>query len=98
MCFDDILQGLYYYPKKTALGYDAPDEKILIRAFLNDGWFLITSPSVYNVLGIGTTQLYTQTVIYNHKRQGQVTLGNRAFSDNLTFAEDSNARPFIYAI
>lgn len=74
-----LSQGLYYYPKRTAFGAAPPDEKVLIRAFLNDDRFLITSPNVYNVLGIGATQLYNQTVVYNHKRHGQLTLGNRIF-------------------
>lgn len=74
-----LSQGLYYYPKKTAFGDAPPDEKVLIRAFLRDDRFLITSPNVYNVLGIGATQLYNQTVVYNHKRHGQLSLGNRTF-------------------
>jgi len=74
-----LAQGLYYYPKKTAFGDAPPDEKVLIRAFLRDDRFLITSPNVYNVLGMGATQLYNQTVVYNHKRHGQLSLGNRTF-------------------
>ncbi len=74
-----LSQGLYYYPKKTAFGDAPPDEKALIRAFLNDDRFLITSPNAYNALGIGTTQLYNQTVVYNHKRHGKLALGKRTF-------------------
>jgi len=74
-----LSQGLYYYPKKTAFGDAPPNEKALIRAFLRDDRFLITSPNVYNALGIGATQLYNQTVVYNHKRHGQFALGKRTF-------------------
>lgn len=74
-----LSQGLYYYPKKTAFGDAPPDETVMLRAFLNDHRFLVTSPNVYNSLGIGATQLYNQTVVYNHKRHGQLTLGNRTF-------------------
>lgn len=74
-----LSQGLYYYPKQTAFGDAPPDERAMIRAFLRDDRFLITSPNVYNTLGIGATQLYNQTVVYNHKRHGQQTLGNRTF-------------------
>jgi hypothetical protein len=35
---------------------------------------------VYNSLGVGTTQLYNQRVVYNHKRHGEFELGNRKFS------------------
>ncbi|MEY4571674.1 MAG: hypothetical protein RLZ10_885 [Bacteroidota bacterium] len=71
--------GVYYYPKQTAFG-DAPaDENTLVRTFLKDDRFLITSPNVYNSLGIGTTQLYNKRIVYNHKRHGEFKLGNRSF-------------------
>lgn len=71
--------GLYYCPKKTAFG-DAPaDDAKLVEAFLRDHRFLLTSPNAYNSLGLGTTQLYNQTVVYNHKRHGQFELGGRVF-------------------
>ena len=74
-----VAPGTYYYPKKTAFG-DAPaDEKTLVRQFLKDDRFLLTSPNVYNTLGVGTTQLYNKRVVYNHKRHGEFTLGNRRF-------------------
>jgi hypothetical protein len=75
-----LSQGLYHYPKKTAFGDAPPEEKAMISAFLKDDRFLITSPNVYNGLGIGATQLYNQTVVYNHKRHGQFTLGKRTFA------------------
>jgi hypothetical protein len=75
-----LSQGLYYCPKQTAFGDAPPEEKTLIKAFLNDDRFLITSPNVYNGLGIGATQLYNQTVVYNHKRHGELMLGKRTFA------------------
>jgi hypothetical protein len=75
-----LSQGLYYCPKQTPFGDAPPEEKALIKAFLNDDRFLITSPNVYNGLGIGATQLYNQTVVYNHKRHGELTLGKRTFA------------------
>jgi len=72
--------GVYYYPKQSAFG-DAPaNENTLVRAFLKDDRFLITSPNVYNSLGVGTTQLYNKRIVYNHKRHGEFKLGNRSFS------------------
>ena len=71
--------GLYYCPKKTSFG-DAPaEDEALVRAFLKDDRFLLTSPNLYNALGLGTTQLYNETVVYNHKRHGKVKLGGREF-------------------
>ncbi len=71
--------GLYYCPKKTSFGAAPADEEKLVKAFLKDDRFLITSPNAYNKLGVGTTQLYNETVVYNHKRHGRFKLGNRVF-------------------
>ncbi len=71
--------GLYHYPKLSVFGKLPPDEKKLIRKFLKDDNFLITSPNQYNGLGVGTTQLYNKAIVYNHKRKGAVRLGNREF-------------------
>lgn len=72
--------GVYYYPKQTAFGEAPADENTLIRTFLKDDRFLVTSPNVYNSLEVGTTQLYNKRVVYNHKRHGEFKLGNRSFS------------------
>ncbi|OKO83967.1 hypothetical protein AC628_00890 [Bradyrhizobium sp. NAS96.2] len=72
--------GLYVYPKETAFGpAPATDEK-LVGGFLKDRRFLLASPNVYNGLGVGTTQLYDKTVVYNHKRHGDFQLGGRKFA------------------
>jgi hypothetical protein len=74
-----LSQGLYLCPKKTVFG-DAPaDEDKLVESFLKDHRFLLTSPNAYNTLGLGTTQLYNETVVYNHKRHGRFKLGGRVF-------------------
>ncbi|MES2659503.1 MAG: hypothetical protein V4689_12870 [Verrucomicrobiota bacterium] len=71
--------GVYYCPKQTAFG-DAPaEDDSLIAAFLKDTRFLLTSPNAYNALGVGSTQLYNETIVYNHKRHGQFNLGGRVF-------------------
>lgn len=49
-----------------------------VRAGL-DSRFLLASPNIYNGLGVGTTQLYDKTVVYNRKRHGRFTLGGRTF-------------------
>jgi hypothetical protein len=75
-----LSQGLYYVPEQTIFGQTPPNEEILIRSFLKDDRFLITSSNAYNGLGVGTTQLYNQQTVYNHKRHGQFKLGNRHFN------------------
>jgi hypothetical protein len=72
--------GLYAYPKKTVFG-DAPArDSEVVSAFLKDDPFLLASPNAYNTLGVGTTQLYDRTVVYNHKRHGEFQLGGRKFA------------------
>lgn len=74
-----LSQGVYYYPKTSSFGKIPPEEKALVQSFLKDDRFLLTSPNLYNALGVGTTQLYNQRTVYNHKRHGQFKLGNRIF-------------------
>jgi hypothetical protein len=73
-------RGVYYVPRKTTFGQAPPEDKELVRGFLKDDRFLLTSPNAYNGLGVGTTQLYNQPVVYNHKRHGTFKLGNRSYS------------------
>ena len=74
-----LSQGLYYYPKESAFGKTPPDENLLVESFLKDHRFLLTTPNVYNSLGVGTTQLYNERTVYNHKRHGEFKLGNKTF-------------------
>lgn len=41
---------------------------------------MLTSFNAYNNLGLGTTQLYNEVVVYNHKRHGKFQLGRRVFN------------------
>lgn len=74
-----LSQGVYYFPKESAFGKTPPKEEDLVRTFLKDDRFLLTSPNAYNSLGVGATQLYNKRVVYNHKRHGEFKLGNRKF-------------------
>lgn len=71
--------GLYLHPEKSKWGEKTSDDKKLVETFLKDDRFLMVSFNSYNGLGLGTTQLYNQTVVYNHKRHGKFKLGNRTF-------------------
>jgi hypothetical protein len=71
--------GLYYYPKKTIFGQSPAHEKKLVEVFLKDKRFLLMTPNMYNSLGVGTTQLYNETIVYNYKRHGLFNLGGRTF-------------------
>ena len=76
---EKLSKGIYHVPRKTVFGSAPPDEQELVRSFLKDDEFLITSPNAYNSLGVGTTQLYNKRVVYNHKRHGQFKLGGKEF-------------------
>jgi hypothetical protein len=75
--------GLYYRPKKSAFGATPPGEDALVEAFLKDRDYLLVSPNLYNRLGVGTTQLYNTTVVYNRKRHGPFTLAGKRFDFRL---------------
>lgn len=75
-----LSQGLYHYPKNSAFGKTPPKDDVLVRSFLKDDRFLLTSFNSYNTLGVGTTQLYNQKTVYNHKRHGDFKLGGKNFS------------------
>jgi hypothetical protein len=75
-----LSQGLYYFPNLSVFGESPPEEEVLVRSFLKDNRFLVTSLNAYNTLGVGTTQLYNQKTVYNHKRHGDFNLGGKTFS------------------
>lgn len=74
-----LSKGLYTVPKETAFGSALPDENSLLKNFLNDDHFVVFSPSQFNTLGLGTTQLYNLNVVFNRKRVGEFTLGGRTY-------------------
>ena len=74
-----LTQGLYYLPIQSKLGPLPPTDEQVVKGFLRDNEFLVFSPSSYNTVGLGTTQLYNSTLVYNHKRHSVFKLGNRQF-------------------
>jgi hypothetical protein len=74
-----LAQGLYYAPKQSRFGPLPPTDEQVVKGFLRDKDFLVFSPSSYNTVGLGTTQLYNSTLVYNHKRHGVFRLGSRQF-------------------
>lgn len=72
--------GMYYYPNESIFGKLPPDDTNLVQSFLKEDDFLLTSLNDYNKLGVGTTQLYNNRIVYNHKRHGEFTLGGKSFT------------------
>src|SRR3974390_2859345 len=71
--------GLFAYPKETVFGKAPAEDDKHVARFLKDDRFLLASPNAYNSLGVGTTQLYDTTVVYNHKRHGLFSFAGRTF-------------------
>ena len=71
--------GLYVKPEQSRFGELPPDDKELVRAFLNDNRFLLMSFNHYTSLGLGLTQLRNETLVYNRKRHAKVKLGSKEF-------------------
>jgi hypothetical protein len=69
-----LQNGLYMAPKETPFGEAMPDEDEILRKFLNDDHFVVYGPSIFNSLGLGTTQLYDKRVVFNRKRHGEMNL------------------------
>ena len=72
-------QGLYYAPACSKFGQVPPDDLMLVESFLKDKNFLMVKPNAYNTLGLGLTQLYNTTWVYNHKRKGEFTFNGKTF-------------------
>jgi hypothetical protein len=75
-----LAHGLYYVPIKSVFGLLPPFDEESIAAFLGTRNFLLFSPSVYNTVGLGTTQLYNSAWIYNHKRHGIFKIGGLKYN------------------
>ena len=71
--------GLFYAPVQSRFGLVGVTEDELLTAFLGTDAYLITGPYVWNALGLGTTQLFAVTLVYNTSRTGKVELGGRPF-------------------
>lgn len=71
--------GLYLRPYVSDFGRVPPDSEELIECFLKDDRFLLNSYNNYNMLGLGLSQLYNHSIVYNYKRHGEFTLANRLF-------------------
>ena len=68
---------------RHAFGATPATPEKLVETFLGDDRFLMVSPNAYNGLGVGTTQLYNETVVYNRKRHGRFKLDGRVYDFRL---------------
>ena len=76
---EKVAGGLYMAPRKTRFGNAPATPEKLVRSFLGEDRFLMVSPSAFNGLGVGTTQLHNEPVVYNRKRHGRYKLDGRTY-------------------
>lgn len=76
---EKVAGGLYMAPRKTRFGNAPATPEKLVRSFLGEDRFLMVSPSAFNGLGVGTTQLHNKPVVYNRKRHGRYKLDGRSY-------------------
>lgn len=80
---EKVSAGVYMVPRKTKFGPAPAKPEKLVESFLGDDRFLVVSPSAFNGLGVGTTQLHNEPVVYNRKRHGRFKLDGRVFDFRL---------------
>lgn len=85
-----LKQGLYYAPKQSKFGAVPADDRQVVERFLKDDDFLLVSPNAFNSLGLGLTQLYNATWVYNHKRKGEFQLNGKTIEFKLKSAFPKN--------
>jgi hypothetical protein len=74
-----LRHGLYYAPRASSFGPVPPREDALLRAFFRGRPYLMTGPSFWNALGLGTTMVEARPLVYNTTRSGPVELAGRLF-------------------
>lgn len=74
-----LAHGLYAAPRRSRFGEVPPTDEALLRAFLDGEPFVFTGPERWNALGLGTTAVFATPLVYNTKRSGRFTFGDRKF-------------------
>jgi len=74
-----LAHGLYHCPEESRFGPVPPRDEELLRAFLGGAPFVVTGPAAWNALGLGTTAVHADTLVYNTKRSGTFDMGGRRF-------------------
>lgn len=74
-----IQRGLYAVPEKSKFGDVPPTDEALVAKLLKTDRFVFTGSDRWNALGLGATAVLPVRLVYNERRHGSVTLGNRRF-------------------
>ena len=88
--------GFLFVPKLTKFGMAPPSDSAILDALLDRSPYVVTGPTRWNALGLGSTALHVHPLVYNTKRTGSVTLGGRTFElRRVAFPRDLTAEWFV---
>jgi hypothetical protein len=88
--------GLFYVPVPSRFGPAPPAEEEILRAFLGGSPFIISGPSRWNALGLGSTSMFAATLVYNTKRSDRFLLdGRRYLLRRVLFPENPPPEYFV---
>ncbi len=73
-----LRRGLYQVPEDSSWGRVPPGDAELMRAFIGAP-FVLTGPLHWNALGLGSTAVSPEVLVYNGKRSGVFELSGRRF-------------------
>jgi hypothetical protein len=91
-----LAHGLFAHLRSSRFGPVPPRDEEVMRAFLDGGPFVFTGPERWNALGLGTTAVFAVPLVYNTKRSGTFTFGNRRFVlRRVAFPENPPAEWFV---
>jgi hypothetical protein len=91
-----LAHGLFAHLLPSRFGPVPPRDEEIMRAFLDGGPFVFTGPERWNALGLGTTAVFAVPLVYNTKRSGTFTFGNRRFVlRRVAFPENPPAEWFV---
>lgn len=91
-----LQSGLYYVPRQSSFGEVPPTQADLLKARFEGQPFLVTGPSVWNTLGLGTTAIESLPLVYNKTVSGQRKLGPVRFEfRRVRFPREPSAEFFI---
>ena len=76
---EKLRSGLYYAPRTSRFGVVPPSDRELLRAFFGGSPYLVTGPSVWNTLALGSTSVANVQLVYNLERTGEIELAGRRF-------------------
>jgi hypothetical protein len=71
--------GLYFRPEQSRFGPVPPADEEVVRGFLKDAPFLLSGSSRWNALGLGSSAVAAEQLVYNTKRSGTFRFGNRIY-------------------